>query len=63
MSEPVHRDVRPEDFVGKTIARFDGRCCNEWKFWFTDGTAFAVHIECDSFGLPEPLICEECIDA
>jgi len=62
-TKPVeHREVKPTDFIGKTIVAFDGSSCNNWKFWFADGTAFALHIECDMNGLPDPLICEGCID-
>lgn len=40
-----HRDVRPEDFVGKTVASVDARACNLIRFEFTDGTKLALEAE------------------
>ena len=59
-----HRHRRPtcKDFEGKTIAKFRCSADNVWKFWFTDGTAFAIQAE--SFGpchVAGMEICEVCI--
>lgn len=57
-----HRLATPADFEGKTIARFEAEACNVWRFWFTDGTAFAI--QCETFGpyhLPGMELCDVCI--
>jgi len=54
-----HEHRRPEkksDFEGKTILRFEADADNIWRFWFTDGTAFAV--QCEDFSVNYgPLTC------
>ncbi len=47
-------------FVGKTIQAYDGSCANQIEFLFTDGTKAVLHIECDSSGLPDVLVCDHC---
>lgn len=42
-----HRDVKPSDFVGKTVLRVDARAINIVRFWFTDGTTLALEHERD----------------
>jgi len=49
-------------FVGKTIAKMDASSCNNVEFLFTDGTRVALHIECDSMGLPDLLTCTHCVE-
>lgn len=48
LEEHVHRRPKKKDFEGKTIKRFVRSADNIWKFWFTDGTSFAI--QSDSFG-------------
>lgn len=52
-----HRDATAEDFIGKTIVAVNVEAANIWRFWFSDGTAFAVETEGDGM-----IICDECID-
>ncbi len=47
-------------FVGKTIEAMDAQCCNQIEFRFTDGTKAVLHIEVDSSGLPDILVCSHC---
>ncbi len=55
---PEHRHRRPQkrDFEGKTIKKFRRSADNIWRFWFTDGTSFAI--QSDQFG-PYHLACME----
>jgi hypothetical protein len=39
---PEKTAPRPVDFEGKTISRFEMVKAHECRFFFTDGTAFAV---------------------
>lgn len=48
-------------FIGKTVASIDATTCNNVIFRFTDGSAVALHIECDGLGLPDVLTCTSCI--
>jgi hypothetical protein len=48
-------------FVGKTIKSIDASTCNNVVFFFADGTATALHIDCDSMGLPDVLTCVDCV--
>ena len=57
--EHIHRRPKKIDFEGKTIRRFQRSADNIWRFWFTDGTAFAI--QSDSFG-PYGLACMEVCD-
>lgn len=43
--EHRHHEPRPEDLVGKTIARFECDAVNVWRLFFTDGTAVAIEAE------------------
>lgn len=55
-----HRRPEKEDFEGKTITRFEPDADNVWRFWFTDGTAFAVQSESnDGIGYME--LCDVCV--
>lgn len=37
------RELRPEDFAGKTISRFkSGNQMEPWQFWFSDGSVLAL---------------------
>ncbi len=49
-------------FLGKTIARMDASCCNNVVFFFTDGSKVALHIDCDSRGLPDVQSCVHCAE-
>lgn len=60
ISQHQHRHPEKRDFEVKTIARFEPDADNIWRFWFTDGTSFAVQAEA-SDGLPYMEICEECV--
>lgn len=55
-----HRRVRKKDFEGKTIKRFVGSTDNVWRFWFTDGTSFAIQSE-NFHGVACMEICEQCV--
>lgn len=65
MSETViieHEHRRPirRDFEGKTIKRFRRTADDVWRFWFTDGTSFAI--QSDLFhGLACMELCETCV--
>jgi hypothetical protein len=62
MKEEMHQHRRPKkpDFEGKTIKRFARTADNIWKFWFTDGTAFAIQSEL-FHGLTCMELCEICV--
>ena len=60
IAEHVHRRPRKRDFEGKTIKRFRCDADNVWRFWFTDGTAFAIQSE-TFCGVACMEICEECV--
>jgi hypothetical protein len=57
-----HQHRRPvrKDLEGKTIKKFRPEADNIWRFWFTDGTAFAIQSENFS-GLACMELCEVCI--
>jgi hypothetical protein len=58
-----HRLPTSADFVGKTVARFDGDTSNIWRFWFTDGSAVAI--QCETFGpyqIPGMELCDVCVE-
>ncbi len=57
-----HRDATPGDFEGKTILRVDVECDNIWRFWFTDGTAFAIQFETTIDGFPVVELCDVCVE-
>lgn len=60
-----HRNPEKSDFEGKTVARFEPDADNVWRFWFTDGTAFAIQSEStNGIGYMELCnVCVECEDA
>jgi hypothetical protein len=58
--EHVHRRARKNDFEGKTVRRFSPTADNIWRFWFTDGTAFAIQSENFS-GIACMELCDECV--
>ncbi len=62
MIQQPHEHRRPEvaDFQGKTVKRFELDADNIWRFWFTDGTAFAIQCE-SSNGIPYMELCDVCI--
>lgn len=43
-TQTAHKHRRPtkRDFEGKTIKRFSRTADNIWRFWFTDGSSFAI---------------------
>jgi hypothetical protein len=45
-TQTAHKHRRPtkRDFEGKTIKRFSRTADNIWRFWFTDGSSFAIHV-------------------
>lgn len=49
-------------FVGKTIQKMDAFACNNIEFLFTDGSKVALHIDCDSMGLPDVAACTHCVE-
>jgi hypothetical protein len=49
-------------FVGKTIIKMDATSRNNIEFLFTDGTKVALHIDCDSMGLPDVAACTHCVE-
>lgn len=50
-------DWRTSQFVGKTIATVDTRCCNCWNFTFTDGTQVSIWADSDHVeGVELPLL-------
>jgi len=53
-----HRDIKPSDFEGKTVARVDARAVNMVLFWFTDGSTLALEHERDGI-----TVCDECAPA
>jgi hypothetical protein len=52
----IHRRPIKRDFEGKTVKRFVRSTDNVWKFYFTDGTSFAI--QSNNFG-PYGLACME----
>lgn len=56
-----HRRPEPRDFAGKTVSRLDADADNVWRFWFTDGSAFAVQAETSSDGIAFMEICDVCV--
>jgi hypothetical protein len=56
----THRKPMKKDFEGKTIKKFSRSADNIWRFWFTDGTAFAIQSEVYC-GVAIMELCEECI--
>lgn len=59
-TEHRHRRPMKRDFEGKTIKRFQRSADNVYRFWFTDGSAFAIQSEL-FHGLPLMEICEVCV--
>lgn len=60
MKTHVHRRPKKKDFEGKTITKFQGGAANIWKFWFSDGTSFAIQSEL-FYGIPCMELCEVCV--
>lgn len=60
--EHKHRRPKKSDFEGKTIKRFVRTADNIWKFYFTDGTSFAIQSEFH-YGLALMELCEICASA
>lgn len=58
--EHEHRKPTKSDFEGKTIKRFDQTADNIWRFWFTDGSSFAIQSEVFS-GLACMDLCDQCV--
>ena len=59
-ADHIHRRPKKKDFEGKTIKRFQRSADNIWRFWFDDGTAFAI--QSDLFhGLACMEICDQCV--
>ena len=56
------REPVPEDFIGKTITKFDGSSINIWRFGFSDGTAIAIEVENFGNAGPGMVVCDECAD-
>jgi hypothetical protein len=59
-SEHRHRRPRKKDFEGKTIKRFVRTADNIWKFWFLDGSSFAIQSDLH-YGLAVMELCDVCI--
>jgi hypothetical protein len=59
--EHIHRRPKKHDFQGKTIKRFVRSGDNIWRFWFTDGTAFAIQSDIFYGGLACMEICDQCV--
>lgn len=55
-----HRAPEKGDFEGKTVLRFSPDADNIWRFWFTDGTSFAVQCE-STDGIPYMELCDACV--
>lgn len=55
----LHRRPFKRDFEGKTIRKFRRDADNIWRFWFTDGSAFAIQSDLFS-GLACMELCEQC---
>jgi hypothetical protein len=49
-------------FIGKTIVKMDAASSNNVEFLFSDGSKVALHVECDSIGLPDILTCTHCCE-
>ena len=60
-TEHEHRRPTKRDFEGKTIKRFVRTADNVWRFWFTDGTAFAIQSEIFHPGIACMEVCDVCI--
>ncbi len=56
-----HREATKADFEGKTIARFEPDADNVWRFWFTDGSAFAIQCESSPEGIGYMELCDVCL--
>ena len=56
----VHRRPKKKDFEGKSIKRFQKSADNIWRFWFDDGTSFAIQSE-THHGLAIMELCDVCI--
>jgi hypothetical protein len=58
----IHRRPTKRDFQGKTIKRFVRSADNLWKFWFTDGSAFAIQSDnFGAYGLACMEVCDQCV--
>ena len=57
-----HRRPKKRDFERKTVKRFVATADNIWRFWFTDGTSFAIQSENFS-GVACMEICDQCVEA
>ena len=57
----MHRDPKPQDFVGKTIARVDTKAVNIWRFYFTDGTAVAIEVDAVAPMVYGMVVCDVCV--
>lgn len=55
-----HRRPRKRDFEGKTVTRFVRTADNIWRFWFSDGTSFAIQSE-THYGAAIMELCDVCI--
>ena len=60
IEEHQHRRPTKRDFEGKTVKRFIRTADNVYKFWFTDGTAFAIQSDLHH-GLAIMELCSVCI--
>lgn len=56
-----HRRADKSDFEVKTVARFEPDADNVWRFWFTDGTAFAIQCE-SAGGVAYMELCNVCVE-
>ena len=60
-TDHVHRRPTKKDFQGKTVKRFVCSADNVWRFWFTDGTAFAIQSEIFHPGIACMEVCDVCV--
>jgi hypothetical protein len=57
-----HRPPTKADFEGKIIRRFQRTANNIWRFWFSDGSAFAIQCKVNGVhGVSFMELCDECI--
>ena len=56
----THRDIRKEDFVGKTVIDLDCEAVNIIRFKFEDGSALAIEVDAVGLGIYGMVACETC---
>lgn len=59
----AHRDIKKDDFVGKTITDLDCEAVNIIRFTFEDGSRVALEVEAVAPGIYGMVACDACAPA